>query len=382
MRKTKNLMVNISVLIITLIMLFLILEASLRIFYPQLTTARAEEISPQIFEKSDYTPWKLKPNSSDRMISSTGKEYDVPVYINSDGLRDDEITNEEIKTKKIIGVIGDSFTFGYGVRLEDTYHQKLEKMINPKSEELRVINMGRADGSYTTDVQYLYLKEKGLKFRPEIVVIGFYVGNDITDLSKQSIWLSTDANGNPTNITTTYTYIDEKNRYRRNYKNLRAEGAFSKFNQFMSEWSHNYMFFKNLYISLFLTKPEPNHLSKYPNEYSANFATSKRLLDEINKMSRLKGTKLVVMLLPSPTQVDDIAWDGYTEFYGENADRFNPQNEIMDFCSEKNLKCLDLLPYFIGKPELYFRIDGHWNEKGHELTGEKLYEYLIEQGLI
>ena len=28
-----------------------------------------------------------------------------------------------------------------------------------------------------------------------------------------------------------------------------------------------------------------------------------------------------------------------------------------------------------------FKIDGHWNEKGHDLAAIKLYEYLINEGL-
>lgn len=160
MQKSKNLLINISFLLIVVLLTLFFLELSLRIFYPQPTTLRAEKISPQIFENSDYTPWKLKPNSSDRLISGTGNEYDVPVYINSEGLRDHEIDSDDINEKIVIGAIGDSFTYGLGVRLEDTYHKKLEGMLNEKPNKFRVINMGRADGSLTTDVQYLYLKKK------------------------------------------------------------------------------------------------------------------------------------------------------------------------------------------------------------------------------
>ena len=381
MRKTKTLTTGFIVLGTTLLFIFASVELSLRIFYPQLTTSRVEKISPQIFEDSDYTPWRLKPNSSSRIISGIGNEFNIPVHINSYGLRDDEILKDEIETKEVIGVIGDSFTFGSGVSLENTYHQKLESMLNSESEDYRVINMGRADGSLTTDVQYLYLRENSLKFKPKIIILGYYVGNDITDLGKKTIWVSTDADGNPINITTTYTYIDEKNRYRRNYENRDATGIFNGFNKFMSHWSHTYMFLKRWYIGAVLVSPDQNHVSSYTDDYLKKFDTSKKLLLEINKILRLRGTEFVVMLIPSKVQVDDRIWGDYDLFYGENAYRFNPQEEIMQFCNEKNIKCLDLLPDFIGKPELYFKIDGHWNERGHELAAMKLREYLIKKEL-
>ena len=146
MRKIKALLTNILVLVVVVMLIFLAAEISFKIFYPQLTTLRAKKVAPKVFEDSDYTAWKLKPNTSDRIVSSIGKEYNVPITINSDGLRDDEITEEELETKFIIGAIGDSFTMGAGVNLEDTYHQKLEGLLNKNSDNFRVINMGRADG--------------------------------------------------------------------------------------------------------------------------------------------------------------------------------------------------------------------------------------------
>ena len=381
MRKIKALLINILILVIVSLLIFSIVEISLRVFYPQLTIERAEKISPKVFEDSDYTPWKLKPNTSDRLISGIGNEYNVLITINSYGLRDSEIYPEEIVTKTIIGVIGDSFTFGSGVESKDTYPKKLEKMLNLESEKFRVINMGRADGSLTTDVQYLYLKKKGLDFNPKIIILGYFT-NDITDIKKKTIWLSTDEKGDPTNITTTWTYIDEEGRYRRNYNiSTKDRSLFYKINRFMSDWSHLHMFLKLFYIGTFLNKPDPNHVYVHPEDYLKKFDISKRMLVEINKMLQANDATLVVMLIPAQVQVDAKAWKSYEKYYGENAYRFNPQNEIMEFCNEKNIKCLDLLPYFMEKSELYFKIDGHWNEKGHDLAAIKLYEYLINEGL-
>ena len=371
------------VLGITLILLFAFFEVALRIFYPQPVFSRAEEVSPKIFEESDYTPWKLKPYSSDRIISGTGNEFNVPVTINSYGLRDDEIYENELKEKTIIGAIGDSFTYGTGIRLEEAYHQKLEKMLNRKSEHFRVINMGRADGALTTDVQYLYLKRKGLKFNPKIIIVGYCVGNDITDIGRKTTWLDVDAQGNPTNITTTLYYVDEEGRYRRIFERYEeGNDIFYKINRFISTWSHAGFFIKKLIISAFLVKPFPDYVKVHPEDYLAKFDISKKMLVEINKMLEDNNSTLVVMMIPSKVQMKDKAWEDYKKHFGENAYRYNPQEEVMSFCVQNNIHCLDLLPNFIGRHELYFKIDGHWNGEGNELAANKLYEYLVTEGLV
>jgi len=243
--------------------------------------------------------------------------------------------------------------------------------------------MGRADGSITTDVEYLYLKKKGLKFNPKIIILGYYIGNDITDIGQKTMWLSIDENGNPTNITTNYYYIDEENRLRRNYDiSTENRSIFYKLNRFMSFWSHSYVLLKRFYIGSVLIKPALNHVYTYPQDYSEKFDISKKMLVEMDSLLRGNNVILVVMLIPSKVQVNDGDWKAYEKYFGENSYRFNPQNEILKFCTEKNINCLDLFQDYIGKPELYFKVDSHWNEKGHELAAVKLYEYLINEGLI
>ena len=133
MQKIKPIYVNLLLLAAVFFLMFLFFEIFFRVFLPQPTTLRAEALSPRVFEKSDYTPWKLKPLSMDRHISETGREFDVGVSINSYGLRDNEITYSELHNKTIIGAIGDSFTYGFGVELEESFHQVLEKLLIKKS---------------------------------------------------------------------------------------------------------------------------------------------------------------------------------------------------------------------------------------------------------
>jgi len=50
---------------------------------------------------------------------------------------------------------------------------------------------------------------------------------------------------------------------------------------------------------------------------------------------------------------------------------------------ELDISYLDLLPIFRAADgsSLFFPIDRHWNEQGHELAGEALVEWLESRGI-
>lgn len=69
----------------------------------------------------------------------------MPVAINSDGLRGREINTPKPPHTFRILAVGDSVTFGYGVREEDTYVKVLERRLNEGESggrEFEVLNGG------------------------------------------------------------------------------------------------------------------------------------------------------------------------------------------------------------------------------------------------
>lgn len=118
---------------------------------------------------------ELKPN----MIAwSSGIEY----KINSLGFRDNEYPfSKRTGTYRIL-CVGDSFTFGQGVKLEDTYSKVLEKTLQHKyKKDIEVINTSVC--GYNTYDEYWYIKNKLLEFKPDMIILGFYIGNDPEDPS-------------------------------------------------------------------------------------------------------------------------------------------------------------------------------------------------------
>ncbi|MDO8445511.1 MAG: GDSL-type esterase/lipase family protein [Deltaproteobacteria bacterium] len=105
------------------------------------------------------------------------------IKINSRGFRDGEYPEEKSRnTLRIVG-LGDSFTFGAGVKLQDTYLKQLEKMLTEKSsfKTVEILNMGVP--GYNTYQELIFMKEVGLRYKPDIVIVGFVL-NDVDLLDR------------------------------------------------------------------------------------------------------------------------------------------------------------------------------------------------------
>jgi lysophospholipase L1-like esterase len=127
---------------------------------------------------SDLTS-ELKPGTFEYYgyISPLNK---TTVIINSEGFRDHEYPVEKRNGTYRIAVIGDSFTFGQGVESEDTYPKQLESLLNNGMIDgnYEVMNFGVI--SYNTFQEVKFLKNKALKYNPDLVIVG-YLSNDIID---------------------------------------------------------------------------------------------------------------------------------------------------------------------------------------------------------
>ena len=68
-------------------------------------------------------------------------------------------------------------TEGYGVELEKTYVKQLEKSLNTGAPTVvEVINAGVR--GYSTDQEFLFLVDEGVKYRADLVIVGFCGGDE------------------------------------------------------------------------------------------------------------------------------------------------------------------------------------------------------------
>ena len=139
--------------------LVLIVEVGLRIFdyvYPN-----------SIFYDDSYNRYRGVPNAPD---------YDFK--LNSKGFKDVEFPVERSNKYRILG-IGDSFAYGV-VPYQNNYLTLLEQSLNKQKKNVEIFNMGIP---YTCPVDYLsILVDEGLAYKPDMVLLSFYVGNDYLEV--------------------------------------------------------------------------------------------------------------------------------------------------------------------------------------------------------
>ncbi len=98
------------------------------------------------------------------------------VVTNSFGMRDRERQLVAPAGTARLAVLGDSFTFGFGVEAEETYPAVLERLLNGAGgERFEVLNFGV--GGYSTRDEAALLAHKVRAFKPRLVLLG-YVLND------------------------------------------------------------------------------------------------------------------------------------------------------------------------------------------------------------
>ncbi len=90
--------------------------------------------------------------------------FDVGIRINGLGLRGTDCGVAPSPGRPRVLVVGDSFTFGHGVETEATFAARLQARL----PGVEVLNAGVVGVGH--DQQWLWLRERGLRLRPDLVV--------------------------------------------------------------------------------------------------------------------------------------------------------------------------------------------------------------------
>ncbi len=139
MKKFKNLIKNLAIMLGVVLTSLLLLEFVIRIFYvepPGETDLIAFSFFSEYFHKDDELGWLPKKN-----IHGTHNKrgsFSTTFRTNSRGLRDKEYDLNKTEGKKRIVIVGDSFTWGFGVNDDEIYSERLESMLS----NTEVINLG------------------------------------------------------------------------------------------------------------------------------------------------------------------------------------------------------------------------------------------------
>ncbi|WP_293128407.1 SGNH/GDSL hydrolase family protein [Microcoleus sp. bin38.metabat.b11b12b14.051] len=185
MSKLKTLGVNLGLTLGGLLMGVVIGEIGLRVAkvdgYAKI--ADVADSAPTRFHTGDPDlGWKLKPGVSGEW-KGEGASF---VQVNSEGLRDREHAKAKPPNTLRVAVLGDSFTEAIHVPVEQTFWSKLERKLDncnavKGKKKVEVINFGVQ--GYGTAQELVMLRQKVWDYNPDIVVLAFFIGNDVINNS-------------------------------------------------------------------------------------------------------------------------------------------------------------------------------------------------------
>jgi hypothetical protein len=262
------------------------------------------------------------------------------VQTNAMGIRANrEYDLQRVPGNRRIVLIGDSFTWGEGVKNSETFARLLEERL----DRTEVINLGVH--GYGTDQQLLYLRELGLRFRPDIVVLGLFeedVNRNVLSFRDYAKPRFVPVNGGLELINTP---VPEPNTILSRPQELPVSrlGAL---------------------VAKSLQSLVERTIFRTPLSESAEMVTTIAILEAARRESEASGAKFVLMFIP---------WSNFED--GKPV-----EEELARWASESGTDYLDLTGRFASlPPEQRARLyapGGHWTAQGHAVVASILIDHL------
>ena len=101
----------------------------------------------------------------------------VDVRINSAKLRDRQFAISKPANTVRVVMLGDSITFGWGVRSEETVSKRVEAMFNADAEGRAYEFVNAGVGNYNTTMSVAWMVSEGMTFEPDLVVLNYFIND-------------------------------------------------------------------------------------------------------------------------------------------------------------------------------------------------------------
>lgn len=289
------------------------------------------------------------------------------IYTNKYGYPGREFFEQKTPGVQRIAVIGDSFAVG-DIGLDDNFPAQIEKL-RPKTE---VYNFGIHS---TGPPEYSQiLSSDVLRFHPDVVIVGVFVGNDITEAPPpNSAWMQPESYN-------AYLFLKRVGRIIREAVRLRSI-AFMKQGVILFPAMTAPPTFNLSYETYRDVETERIALCRVSQQQWFNplWAKVESILSDMSRLCHARQIKFGIFIIPDEFQVNPqvakMAAD-HGGFPMSDLDLDLPQRKLMKFCRESGIPCLDLKPYFQGSTDLYLPQDTHFNEKGAHLAAEQIVHWL------
>lgn len=378
--------------------------------------------------------WRLRPKAQ---FHYQRDEYDLPIEINSQGLHDGEHDYNKPAGVYRILILGDSFTEAVQVPIADNFSRRLADCLNQQNQQpVEVINSGVS--YYSSAEELFFLQHEGWRYQPDLILVAFYVGNDIEAYEarkREDGWVASlggyltelDGAGNLKKTWVDWAnpspYEDISPLQRLLQRTSRIYRLLAHPDSKVAEWLDQQKdAFKKTPLGRWLTPPQPparpaarpaggtlpNNFDlviyaptfpdgpDMPPEVGETWAILQKIFAEFKQAAAGMNAKLGVLVIPAREQAHQRYYqDTYQQFskrYGVSLAHIawnyaQPDQALGQLFAQQDIPYLDLLPPLraydaTGGPDLYFEEDGHFNQAGHRLTAESACQWVQEQQFV
>ncbi len=332
-----------------------------------------------------------------------------PYYVNALGFRDhDHAISKPVGIRRVLG-IGDSFVAGE-VRLGDNFLRVAERSWNKASpppaerngngtasgrltsppDSVEVILMGL--GGYGPQ-QYLgTLRSVGLASDPDLVLLCFYTGNDVTGIStrhevRRGELYSTSSSSRRLDIlrrSHLFAWLEKRLFFRLRRERVRDRRATETAGtpaEMSTEVPTTPAPLTRLYLEVLRNRLH-FYAASPPVPIERLWTEAEGYLDAFNRTCRESAVPWALVIIPDEFQVDPAVREEAIRRLGAREDDLDldaPSRRLARWASDAQIPILDLLPLFREERArlgpLYIPSDTHWNEAGNHLAGEALARF-------
>lgn len=333
--------------------------------------------------------------------------YPVTYEIDTRGLTFGELgfRDDGIDKSRLIVALGDSFTFGMGVAMDEVWTERIESQT-----DYDVANFGHP--GIGTMVSARVLENYALSTGPSLVVLGLFP-NDFydngvqlaveSDLVSESLEQGNTAPAESASVGITSPSsvptpdLDSLRESREN-EVIGSTIPFYELRTWLLNNSQVYRLFGDFVraqrdtcrVSLagqsYLT-----HLAHWNQQLNTNdpavqagFTQAIQDLELIQTLADEANARFVVLVFPSKEQVlSDLIMQQCNQPL--SVDKFEMIQQLMDYCDAREIICIDLTDAMKAHREnaaLYFQIDGHWTAAGHQVIADAVIAELETLGYL
>ena len=166
----KRVLQNIALFLGFFLIALIAVEFFIRAFFPHIKPSFSER---SLWVADSQLGWKHPKNMQTMFYH---QDFAINVQSNENGFRN-QLTPLAKKTKPRLLIIGDSYTWGFGVEEEERFSDIIQK----RHPEWEIINAGMP--CYGSDQSLIYLENIGIHYQPDAVLYVLF-SNDFTDNSK------------------------------------------------------------------------------------------------------------------------------------------------------------------------------------------------------